>query len=165
MEIPTSRRAWVLESGDIDNLRLESFAVSPPGDAEVLVSVRAVGLNMADVFSVLGLYGATPKGVFTPGLEFSGDVIQAGPGSKFKVGDRVMGCSRFGSYTTHITAPANLLRSIPEEWSYAEGAACLVQGLTMMYALRSLANIQRGHLVLVHSLAGGCGQFAAKICK
>jgi NADPH:quinone reductase-like Zn-dependent oxidoreductase len=58
-----------------------------------------------------------------------------------------------------------LLQPIPEGWTYRQGAAVLVQGLTAMYGLRNQGNLgRRGHCVLIHSAAGGCGQFAMEIC-
>ena len=60
-----------------------------------------------------------------------------------------------------------LLQPIPEGWTFREGAAFLVQGLTAMYGLRDQGNLGRrvGQCVLVHSAAGGCGQFALGICR
>ena len=52
-----------------------------PLPGEVLVRVRSIGLNMADLFAIIGLYSATPKGTFTPGLEFAGDVVAVGSGT------------------------------------------------------------------------------------
>ncbi|CAG9460240.1 unnamed protein product [Pedinophyceae sp. YPF-701] len=163
--LPTTRRAWVLTAGNVANMKLETQPMPAPGDGEVLVAVEAIGLNFADVFSVLGLYGATPEGAFTPGLEFAGSVVSARGDVPFRPGDRVMGCTRFGAYADYVVSPAALLRPIPDSWSVAQGAACLVQALTMYYALVALGGLRAGHAVMVHSLAGGCGQWAAKICR
>ena len=177
-----SRKAWVLKAGSVKNLRLQSLRqVERPGYGEVLVNVRCIGLNFADVFSVLGLYSATPKGEFVPGLEFSGVVAAVGSeptsdgmttvefatveareraereASLFKPGDRVSGVVRFGAYSTSILAPAHQLRKIPKDWSFEEGAAFNVQALTSYYGLKELGNVRRGQTVLVHSCAGGCG--------
>lgn len=82
-----------------------------------------------------------------------------------KVGDKVLGLSRFGAYVSHINVTPKYLRSFPSDWSFAEAAAYPVQGLTMFYALRELGNVQEGQTVLIHSAAGGCGTFALGICK
>lgn len=60
---------------------------------------------------------------------------------------------------------ASLLQRIPDSWTFQEGAAFLVQGLTAMYGLRSQGNLRCRQTVLVHSAAGGCGQFAMAICN
>lgn len=73
-------RRWILRAGNLANLSLENFAIPKPENAdEVVVRVTHVGLNFADVFACLGLYSATPKGEFTPGLEFSGHVESISP--------------------------------------------------------------------------------------
>lgn len=158
-------RLRTIQAGSISSLELVEGSIPPLERGQVVVSVKAVGLNFADVFSALGLYGATPKGSFVPGLEFSGVVAEVGPDSPIsvRVGDRVMGCTRFGAYTTRIAVPASQLRPLPEDWSFKQGAAFLVQGLTVMYGLRQLGQLDRGETALIHSAAGGCGQFALKV--
>ena len=76
--------------------------------------VAAVGLNFADLFTCLGLYNAAPKTDFVPGLEFSGVVEAVGVECcrGLKVGDRVMGVTRFGAYTTHLNVNEILVRSL-----------------------------------------------------
>ena len=80
--------------------------------AQVRVRVAAVGLNFADLFTCLGLYNAAPKTDFVPGLEFSGVVDATGPECYrgLKVGDRVIGVTRFGAYTTHLNVNDILVR-------------------------------------------------------
>ena len=73
--------------------------------------------------------------------------------------------TRFGAYASLVNAPAHQTRKLPPGWSFEEGAAFLVQGLTAFYALSALGGIKRGHTVLVHSAAGGCGLFGLGICK
>ena len=76
----------------MNNLKLIEETLPAPGDEEVCVKVNAIGLNFADIFAIFGLYSATPKGSFIPGLEYSGEIISAGRNVKdFKVGDHIMG--------------------------------------------------------------------------
>ena len=124
-----SFQRWVTRGGDLSNLRLSSdFDPSKAGSNKdtVSVAVTHVGLNLADVFAALGLYSATPEGEFTPGLEFAGIVTSVNVGakkgakmreSKVKVGDKVMGVTRFGAYATAVTVPASHVRRVPEGWS------------------------------------------------
>jgi len=105
------------------------------------------------------------EGEFIPGLEISGIISVAGPGSKYQVGDRVMGVTRFGAYTDIINLDERYLQPIPDDWTFEEGAAYLVQVLTAYYALFELGNLQKGDIVLVHSGAGGVGLFANRLAK
>ena len=68
------RQAYELKAGSIKNLRLTEGKIHPPAPGEVTVSVKAIGLNFADIFAIQGLYSATPKGNFVPGLEYSGTI-------------------------------------------------------------------------------------------
>lgn len=136
----------------------------PPGRVEARVAVGAVGLNFADVFAVLGLYSATPKGPFIPGLEFAGTVEAVGDGvTSVAVGQPVMGLTRFGAYATAVTVDARYLQPLPDGWTLAQGAAFPVQALTAWYAIRELGALQPGATVLVHSAAGGVGLAALDV--
>ncbi|KAJ3186027.1 hypothetical protein HDU85_000941 [Gaertneriomyces sp. JEL0708] len=160
------RKVWAVpEKGALSNLTLKSERAPAPEPHHVRVQVRAIGLNFADVFSVLGLYAAANelKGDFIPGLEFSG--IVETDGDVFKKGQRVFGTTRFGAYATHINADENYLRPLPEEWSFEEGAAFPVQTLTAWYALSTLGNLKEGMTVLVQSAAGGVGLQSLRILE
>ncbi|MFY0654756.1 MAG: zinc-binding dehydrogenase [Cyclobacteriaceae bacterium] len=154
------------KAGSIANLKLEEVEIGAPAKGEVQVAVKAVGLNFADIFAMHGLYSATPKGKFTPGLEFSGVVEGVGEDvSNFKEGDRVMGVTKFGGYTDRINHDHRYVTLMKDDWSFEEGAAYLVQGLTAYYALVSLGDIQQNANVLIHSGAGGVGIMANRIAK
>lgn len=154
------------KAGSINKLTLLTEELGPPQAHEVCVRVRAIGLNFADVFAMQGLYSATPAGSFIPGLEFSGEVIAVGEAvDEWKIGDRVMGATKFGAYVSHINMHHRYVIPLPADWSFEEGAGFLVQGLTAYYALTRLGNLQPGTTVLIHSAAGGVGILANRICK
>lgn len=163
-------QAWIQKSaGNLNNLRIREIPLPEPVEGEVRVKVSHCGLNLADVFAVLGLYSATPKGSFIPGLEYSGVVEEVGPGKKtgFKKGDSVMGLTRFGGYATHINADARYLRKIPSKWSLAQAASFPVQALTAYYGLEDQGAISRMDstgTVFIHSGAGGVGLHALQVC-
>ena len=170
----TRRRiAWVCPTlGALGCLEQREEVVPPVGDDECLVAVRAIGLNYADVFMVLGLYEAFNKyleenpGQAVPGFEFAGDIIQAGKAvTTHKVGDRVYGFTRFGAYRTSVVVREKMLQPVPKAWSYAEAASVLVQGLTAWHGLVELGAAKRNSRVLVHSAAGGVGCAALEICE
>lgn len=159
-------RIYTVSPGSLKNLQLRTETLAPPARGEVQVSVKAVGLNFADVFAIWGLYKAAPKETFTPGLEYAGVVERVGEGvTKFHPGDRVMGITRFGGYTTGINIHENYVVPIPPDWSFATGAAYLVQSLTAYYGLFNLGALEQGQNVLIHSIAGGVGLQALKIAK
>ena len=165
----------VNKTGALSGLERVTDEIEAPGPGEARVKVRAIGLNFADVFSVLGLYQATPPTPFVPGLECCGVVEAVGPAAthlpegtvvpRLKVGDSVMVVTRFGAYASMVNAPMHQMRPLPDGWSFEEGAGFLVQGLTAFYALSALGGIRKGHKVLVHSAAGGCGLFGLGICQ
>lgn len=154
------------KAGSIKNLKLQTEDLSKPKAGEVCVKVKAVGLNFADISAMQGLYSATPEGSFIPGLEYSGEIIAIGEDvEEWKVGDKVMGATKFGGYVSHINIHRRYVIPLPEDWSFNEGAGFLVQGLTAYYALTTLGNLQKGMTVLIHSAAGGVGILANRICK
>lgn len=156
----------VTKAGNIKNLRREVYTLSSPAANEVQVKVHSIGLNFADIFAILGLYSATPKGKFIPGLEFSGEVMETGKDvTRFSPGDRVMGVTRFGGYCTYINIQEDYLTQIPDTWSYEEGAAFLVQALTAYYGLFTLGQLKENETVLIHSAAGGVGLLANRMAR
>lgn len=161
--MPTS---YALRAGNLADLSTHSFELAAPAPHEVQIAVRAIGLNFADVFAIWGLYGATPKGEFTPGLEYSGTVQAVGSAvSHLKPGDRIMGVTRFGAYTTDLNIDARYAIPMPADWDFNTGAAYLVQTLTAYYGMATLGALHRGQNVLIHSAVGGVGLQALKIAK
>lgn len=170
------RTVWrVDKAGSLTRLALRHETLPEPGPGEARIAVRTIGLNFADVFACLGLYSATPKGSFVPGLELAGVVDAIGPavdrpggepGSRgVAVGDRVMALTRFGAYATALNLDVRYLHPVPDGWSLAEAAAYPVQTLTAWYGLVRLGAVQPGHVVLVHSGAGGVGLQALSLLE
>lgn len=163
----SKRRSYrINKAGNINRLKLVEETVSVTEPNQVQVKIHSIGLNFADIFAILGLYSATPEGSFIPGLEYSGEIVNVGSSvTNFKVGDRVMGVTRFGSYTSYINIESNYVTHLPTDWSFNEGAAFLVQALTAYYGLYYLGNLQKGDTVLIHSAAGGVGLLANRIAQ
>lgn len=161
------RQAYrINKTGSTSNLKLVTEELSTPTSEEVQVEVYAIGLNFADIFAIHGLYSATPKGSFVPGLEFSGIITEVGSEvSDFNVGDRVMGVTRFGGYASHINIDDRHVVSLADDWSFEEGASYLVQGMTAYYALKELGGLKQDQTILIHSGAGGVGIMANRIAK
>jgi NADPH:quinone reductase-like Zn-dependent oxidoreductase len=172
-----TRDVWrIRRAGSLDRLVRQTEMLTAPGTGEAQVLVRAVGLNFADVFACLGLYSATPQGAFIPGLEFAGTVEALGPPASslppgtvseqvLRVGDRVIGLTRFGAYATAVNLDVRYVWPIPQGWGFAQAAAFPVQALTAWYGLVELGALRRGAAVLVHSAAGGVGLNALTMLK
>jgi alcohol dehydrogenase len=162
-----SREVWRIDrAGSLDRLTRRPDLLPDPGPGEARVVVHAVGLNFADVFACQGLYSATPRGPFVPGLEFAGTVDALGAGGgPLRVGDRVFGLIRFGAYATAVNIDVRYLHPLPGDWTFAEGAGYAVQGLTAWYGLVRLGALARGACALVHSAAGGVGLNALGIAN
>ncbi len=162
-----TRDVWrTAKAGSLDRLRRETEEMPAPAHGHARVAVGAVGLNFADIAACLGLYSATPKGAFVPGLEFAGTVESVGEGATtVSPGARVIGLTRFGAYATRIDADARYLHPLPDGWSLADGAALPVQAITAWYAICELGACRPGHAVLVQSAAGGVGLNALDILQ
>ena len=160
------RKIYRLKAGNIKNLKLITENLPEPAANEVTIEVKAIGLNFADVFAIWGLYSATPPGEFTPGLEYSGVVARVGEQvSNVKVGDKIMGVTRFGAYTSHLNIDSRYVIPLPANWDFPTGAGYLVQVLTAYYAMIKLGQLEEGQTVLIHSAAGGVGILANRIAK
>lgn len=162
----TKRKSYQLKAGSVNNLQLVENELPEPSAGEVTIQVKSIGFNFADIFAIWGLYGATPEGTFIPGLEYAGEVLKIGDGvSNVNVGDKIMGVTRFGAYTTHLNIDSRYVTPLPNDWSFEEGASYLVQVLTAYYGLLYLGNLQKRSTVLIHSAAGGVGIWANRIAK
>ena len=154
-----TRQVWrIPKAGSLARLALVEEHLPAPGAGEVQVEVQTVGVNFADVFACLGLYSATPRGSFIPGLECAGRIRRIGAGvSGWREGDAVIVLTRFGGYASHLNVDARTLWPLPQGWSLDDAAAYPVQALTAWYGLVPLGAAKAGSIVLVQSAAGGVG--------
>jgi NADPH:quinone reductase-like Zn-dependent oxidoreductase len=145
-------------------LRLEEAPEPTPAPGEARVSVRAVGVNFADVLSRLGVYAAAPSPPFVPGIEVAGVVDAVGEGvEEVREGDRVTGFCPFGGYAEKAVTRAGFLTPVPADMGFEEAACLPVQYLTAWYGLDHLARIERDETVLIHAAAGGVGRAAVEL--
>src|SRR5436190_21511462 len=103
------RRVVVTRFGGPDVLEVREEPSPTPRTGEVLIRVKAVGLNFADIYAREGLYGPGPPAPFTPGFEVAGETLD---------GKKVIAVSRFGGYATEIVAEERRTRPRPEGWSF-----------------------------------------------
>jgi NADPH:quinone reductase-like Zn-dependent oxidoreductase len=139
-----------------------------PWPNEVLVRVRAVGMNFADLFARMGLYPGTPKPPFIPGLELAGVVERSAAeaeGEPLRAGDRVAALTAFNAYAELVAVPARRVFRVPEAMPFEDAAAIPVNYLTAYHSMIVMGNLQSGDRVLVHGAAGGVGVAAVQLAK
>jgi putative PIG3 family NAD(P)H quinone oxidoreductase len=136
-----------------------------PGDGEVLVRVRAAGLNGADIHQLRGGYPAPPGSPQDiPGLELAGEVVTRGPGAeRFELGDRVMGIVGGGGQAELAVVNERVLMPVPEALSFNEAGGTPEVFTTAHDALFTQAQLQMGEHLLVHGGAGGVGTAAIQL--
>ncbi len=128
-----------------------------PGDGEVRIEQRAIGVNFIDTYLRSGLY-PWPSTPLIPGAEASGVVAELGPGvTDLKVGDRVAYVVSSGAYRTQRIIAAERLVKLPDSISFDVAASIMLKGLTAQYLVNSAYTVKSGDTVLVHAAAGGVG--------
>jgi tumor protein p53-inducible protein 3 len=145
----------VLELGEVEDPR--------PGPGDLLVRVRAAGVNRADLLQRLGRYPPPPGEPETIGLEIAGEVLE--PAAPFQRGDRVMALLGGGGYAGLARAPAAQALPIPEGMSFAEAAAIPEAFLTSWLNLFLLGRLSPGEVAVVHAAASGVGSAALQLCR
>jgi len=151
--------------GEPDVLKFEEAPDPTPQPGQVVVRVRAAGVNFADTRFRRGTYFVRPRFPQIPGIELAGEVAALGEGvTSFKIGDRVMGLGD-GAYAELALARADDLVAIPDGLDFAVAAGLPVQGLTAHHLLRLAGRLAKGERVLVHAAAGGVGTLAVQLAK
>jgi NADPH:quinone reductase-like Zn-dependent oxidoreductase len=160
------RAVVITKHGPPEVLRVEERPAPEPGPGQVLVEVKAAGINFADLMARMGLYQAAPKPPSVVGYEVAGTVAALGDGvTGLAAGDRVMAGTRFGGYAERVVAKASDVARLPDDYSFEQGAAVPVNYLTAWAALVRFGNLLEGERVLVHAAAGGVGIAATQIAK
>jgi NADPH:quinone reductase len=157
----------ILEFGGPEVMKYEDVPVPKPGEGQVLVRVRAAGVNPADTYARTGNYAVKPELPYTPGTDGAGIIESAGGGvSSFKPGDRVyIGRSVSGTYAEYSLALENQVHKLPDNLTFQQGAGIYVPYGTAYHALYHRARAVRGETVLVHGASGGVGIAAVQMAK
>ncbi len=151
------------ERGLLDSLHFTPFTLPACAPGEVLIQVKAAGMNFRDVLKALALYPAETADARIFGDEVAGEVVAVGEGvTHLAVGDKAFGLAVFG-LATHTLARAADMRKMPENLSYEEAATLPVVFMTAWYALNNIARMRAGESILVHAGAGGVGMAAIQI--
>ncbi len=155
-------RAW----GAVEGLQLGDAPSPIPADGEVVIAVRAAGINYADAIMVAGRYQTKPPLPFSPGLEAAGIVAACGDRvTRFRPGDRVMAILAHGGLAELAAAPEAETFAIPDRMSFEEAGAFPIAYISSHVALRWQARLEPGETLLVLGAAGGVGLTAVEIGK
>jgi NADPH:quinone reductase len=157
-------RAVTIKDG---NLSVEDHLDPAPGAGEVLVRVKAAGLNGADMMQWRGFYPAPPGAPpDIPGLELAGEVIERGPAAeRFAVGDRVMGIVAGGGQAELAAVHERILMPVPSSLEWIEAGGVPETFTTAHDGIFTQAGLKPGERLLVHGGAGGVGTAAIQIAR
>jgi NADPH2:quinone reductase len=161
------RAIRVSQFGGPEVLKLEEVPTPAPGEGQVLVHVRAAGVNPYDTYMRAGTYAVKPPLPYTPGSDAAGVVESVGPGvTKVKAGDRVYTARTIsGAYAEYALAQENQVQPLPESIEFAQGAGIWVPYGTAYHALFHSAQARAGETLLVHGASGGVGTAALQFAR
>jgi NADPH2:quinone reductase len=138
----------------------------PPGDDEILLRVKACGVNYPDVLIIEDKYQAKPPRPFAPGSEVSGVVESVGANVRhLKPGDRIIASTGWGGMAEKILIAAHRCTPIPDSISFEQGACLILAYGTSYHALKDRAKLRAGEKLLVLGAAGGVGIAAIQLGK
>lgn len=160
------RAVWVREHGAPETVRIEEVPAPVIGDDQVLIEVKAIGVNYPDFLVIGGTYQILPPRPFSPGKDAAGIVRAVGRNaSHCKPGDRVAVHLEYGAYAEQVAAKDAVCHVIPDAMSFEKAAAMGLAYQTAHFALIERGLYQRGETVLVNGAAGGVGLAAVQIAK
>lgn len=149
-----------------DGIVIADVAAPAPGAGEVLVEVRAVGLNFADTLITRGKYQYKPDLPFSPGAEIAGRVAALGDGvADLKAGTRVMAYINWGGASEFVAVKRDAVTILPDAVPDETAAGLSVTYGTAIYGLLDRGRLKAGETVVVTGAAGGAGQAAIEIAK
>jgi NADPH:quinone reductase-like Zn-dependent oxidoreductase len=147
-------------------LNIEDWPEPRPAAGELLIDVKAFGVNFADILARKGQYSDAPKFPFVPGYEVAGIVREVGAQvTGFSPGDEVLGLTHFNGYAERAVADARAVVKKPAGMSFADAASIPVNFLTAYHALFETGTLRPGSNVLIHAGAGGVGLAAIQLAR
>ena len=152
----------VHEFGPPGVMKVEEVPDPAPGNDQLVVSIKAAGINPVDTYVRSGTYARKPSLPYTPGFDAAGIVAAAGANvRRFKAGDRVfINGTLTGAYAEKALCMEESVFPLPEHISFAQGAGIWVPYATAYHALFHVAKVRAGETVLIHGASGGVGTAA-----
>ncbi len=152
--------------GPPESLVLEETASLKPAEGQVVIAVKAAGVNFPDLLMIQNKYQFRPPLPFSPGGEVAGTVKELGANvANVKVGDRVIASTGFGGFAEEALAPAARCIAFPSNMDFVEASAFVMTYGTSHHALKDRAHLKAGETLLVLGAAGGVGLAAVEIGK
>uniref|UniRef100_A0A131XLP1 Putative vesicle amine transport protein n=1 Tax=Hyalomma excavatum TaxID=257692 RepID=A0A131XLP1_9ACAR len=160
-------RAIVLTGfGGLKTVKVLKKPEPAAAEGELLIRVKACGLNFLDLMVRQGALDNLPKTPFIMGFECSGEVEAVGEGvTDFKVGDRVAALTEYKAWAELVTVPAKHAYILPATMSFDDAAAVLMNYVVAYALLFDIGNLREKQTVLMHSVGGGVGHAVAQLCK
>ncbi|SET64513.1 NADPH2:quinone reductase [Oceanobacillus limi] len=154
------------EYGGPEVLEVIEMEQPVPRENEVLLEVKAIGVNYADTARREGKYVVPTKLPFIPGTEVAGVVAEVGENVRgVEKGSGVVTLLESGGYAEYVQVPARSLIPIPHDVSFEKAVALPLQGLSAYHILKTMGRLEEGETVLVHAAAGGVGSLAVQLAK
>ncbi len=157
------------EYGGPEVLKIVELEKPSPQAKEVLIEIKAIGVNYADTARRVGRYVIPTPLPFVPGAEVAGIVVKVGEDvTSVKVGSRVvtlLGSNRATGYAEYTIADEVGLIPLPENVEFTEAVALPLQGLSAYHILKTMGRLDVGETVLIHAAAGGVGTIAIQLAK
>ncbi|MDQ0466396.1 NADPH2:quinone reductase [Caulobacter ginsengisoli] len=151
---------------DYEGVSLREVPIPTPGPGEVLVKVKAAGVNFPDLLMTRGEYQLKPPLPFGLGMELAGEIAGLGPGVEgWSEGDAIVGGAKLGGFADYAILPAAALKAKPANLSFAQAAGYGAAYITAYVGLVRRGMLQPGDWVLVHGAAGGVGLAAVDMAK
>jgi NADPH:quinone reductase len=154
------------EYGGPEVLEIVEIEKPTPTGREVLIEIKAIGVNYADTARREGQYVVKTPLPFIPGAEIAGVVASVGEKvTSVKPGTRVVTLIESGGYSEYALADERSLIPLPEQLDYRNAVALPLQGLSAYHVLKTMGRLEKGETVLVHAAAGGVGTIAVQLAK
>lgn len=151
--------------GSSDVLEYKTVSDPTPKEGDILVEMKAIGLNFADIMRRSGTYPMRGSAPYINGFEGAGIVKDANNHPQFKPGDRVAFADVPFANAELVAVPVENAIPLPDEISFETAASILLQGLTAHFLTADSHPIKPGETALVHAAAGGVGQILIQVCK
>jgi NADPH2:quinone reductase len=149
-----------------DSLVVEEVESPIPAEGEVLLTVKACGVNFPDTLIIQGKYQYKPDLPFSPGGEVAGVIKSVGTGvTNVKVGDRVIAFNTWGGFAEEMVVGSDRLIPISDQMNFEEASAFILTYGTSYHALKDRAALQSGETLLVLGASGGVGLAAVQLGK
>lgn len=162
----TMRAVSIREPGAPEVLETVSLPLPEPRASEVLIRVRAAGVNRPDVLQRLGMYAVPEDADPLPGLEVAGEIAALGENAtRWKTGDKVMALCHGGGYAEYCRVDESHCLPLPAKLSFVEAAAIPETYFTVWYNVFMRAGLQPGETMLVHGGSSGIGTTAIQLAK